>query len=151
MLGLIVAGALGLIAWAGQRPIPGLAPARGGPLVVWDRERIVALAGLGLTALVVWRADLAFVAEPGETFGRAGWLWLGGMALLIAATARWPDRAGGARPAAFRARPRLNRAGWAEVVAVAGLLALALALRLWDLRVPLRHSPRRDLDRAAPP
>jgi 4-amino-4-deoxy-L-arabinose transferase-like glycosyltransferase len=84
-------------------------------------------------------SHVAFLAAPRETFGFAGWLWLGGIAVVIAAAALGP---------VSDVRPNDGEADgspawtWWEVAVVASIVVLALALRLWDLRdVPFNIYP----------
>jgi 4-amino-4-deoxy-L-arabinose transferase-like glycosyltransferase len=84
-------------------------------------------------------SHVAFLAAPRETFGAAGWLWLGGIAVAIAAAVL--------SPAAHSPRnddeaDSPHAWTWWEVAVLAAITVLALALRLWDLRdVPFNIYP----------
>jgi 4-amino-4-deoxy-L-arabinose transferase-like glycosyltransferase len=84
-------------------------------------------------------SQVAFIAAPRVTFGTAGWLWLTGLGLVMAAAALQSngestlnhDSAGGA-----------FAWSWWEVTIVASITVLALALRVWNLRdVPFNIYP----------
>jgi hypothetical protein len=107
-------------------------------LVAWDRARLVRYAAIGGAALLLIAAHLSYQAQPEETCGLAGVLWLASMAGLVGATVGWPGRAAApaagdapAAPASEDAPPAWTR--W-EVALFAGLVGLALVVRVWDLR-----------------
>jgi 4-amino-4-deoxy-L-arabinose transferase-like glycosyltransferase len=84
-------------------------------------------------------SHLTFLVAPHETFGAAGWLWLAGIAMVVAAAAlrslaRSPQNDGETDgPPAWT---------WWELAVVASIAILALALRVWDLRdVPFNIYP----------
>jgi 4-amino-4-deoxy-L-arabinose transferase-like glycosyltransferase len=103
---------------------------------VWRRRSsLILLAGaVSLLAL----SHVAFLATPRAAFGTQGWLWVVAIALLIAAAvlqnrAASSDNSRGAG---------LLRWSWLEVLILASITALALALRVWDLRdVPFNIYP----------
>ena len=136
---LALAAGLGVIAWGSGRPYAGLAPlVRAEPLVAWDRARLIRYVAIGGAALLLIAAHLGYQAQPEETFGLAGVLWLASMAGLVGATVGWPHRVAApaagdapAAPASEDAPPAWTR--W-EVALFAGLVVLALLVRVWDLR-----------------
>jgi 4-amino-4-deoxy-L-arabinose transferase-like glycosyltransferase len=138
---LLAAGILAVLAWNDARWSAAF-PAGSGRLTeahprAW-RKRL-ALATLAGALLFSASSHVAFLAAPRKTFGVAGWLWLGGIVLVIAAAAlslaahsqRNDDEADS--PHAWTS--------W-EVAVLAAITVLALALRLWDLRdVPFNIFP----------
>ncbi|HUS17240.1 MAG TPA: glycosyltransferase family 39 protein, partial [Chloroflexia bacterium] len=130
MLVLAVAGLLAVIAWWATPVVPGLPrSAAGRPLLRRSTGRVLRLAGIAGAAVLAWQADTQFLAHPAEVFGLAGWLWLAGMGLLVAATLAWPRDA-----VSESDEPRPEPWTRREVAALGGLLAAALLLRLWDLQ-----------------
>ncbi len=131
---LLAAGVLAILAWSDARWTPPFPRDRGaelgeGRLQTW-RSRF-ALPMLAGTLLLSALSHVAFLATPHETFGAAGWLWLVGIALVMAAAALRPvahalqnDREANGPPAWT----------WWEVAVVVSIAVLALALRVWDLR-----------------
>ena len=118
----------------------------------WDNRRVLPLAGFVSTGAVSLLAALQWDANPMETFGSAGWLWLLSMLLLAISAAAWPHSAMTpqvARPSAARAKEPIvgdapvpahivediGSRQWMlwEVAAFAGIAALAVGLRLWQL------------------
>jgi 4-amino-4-deoxy-L-arabinose transferase-like glycosyltransferase len=103
-------------------------------------ERIwAAIAISGPAVFICALSHVAYLAVPGATFGAAGWLWLAGIALLLAAAAL-----------RSRADPSQNQCAadekfpwaWWEVVVLGFIALTALVLRLWDLRdVPFNIYP----------
>jgi 4-amino-4-deoxy-L-arabinose transferase-like glycosyltransferase len=84
-------------------------------------------------------SHVAFLAAPHETFGAAGWLWLGGIAVVIAAAALRPVGHARQNNGEADGSPAWT---WWEVAVVASIAVLALALRVWDLRdVPFNIYP----------
>jgi hypothetical protein len=137
MIVLALAGVLGIVAWSQERPLPGLAPPVAGErLITWDLTRAIGFAGVGLAALLILTANSRYLAAPNETFGLAGILWLLSMIALIGATATWPRRAPAATGAATAAPLTAAPPAWArwEVAFFLALVALALLVRVWDLR-----------------
>jgi 4-amino-4-deoxy-L-arabinose transferase-like glycosyltransferase len=185
---LALAGLLGVIAWGARHPLPGLptTPAGSGA-GGWagDRARAARFGGIALAALLIPAGWAAFLADPSAPFGLAGLLWLAGMAVLIAATTRWPDGPAplaplptgaepeGLDPTALRTsesqtaappvpgslpvrrshaaapvynapiavpashqipRSAFRTPQFAEALVVAGLVALAVLARVWDLQ-----------------
>jgi hypothetical protein len=131
---LLAAGVLAVLAWSDARwsaafPADRSAKLAEAHLQMW-RSRF-ALATLAGAVLLSALSHVAFLAAPHETFGAAGWLWLGGIAVVIAAAAlrsvaRSPQNGGEADgPPAWT---------WWEVAVLASIAILALALRVWDLR-----------------
>ena len=73
-----------------------------------------------------------------RTFGAAGWLWLTGIGLVIAAASL--RSVAGPRNSREMSEPPAWR--WWEVAVVAGIALMALALRVWSLRdVPFNIYP----------
>jgi hypothetical protein len=85
---LLSAGVVAVLAWNSSRWSDAL-PADWGTrlaqaqLQVWRRR--CALATLAGAVFLSALSHLAFLAAPHETFGAAGWLWLAGIAVVIAA------------------------------------------------------------------
>src|SRR5947209_8544595 len=72
---LIGSALLAVVAWGGQGWVRVISPPKlAQPIVVWDWHLGLRLAGLGLAALTIWQANQAYMLEPNETFGLAGWL-----------------------------------------------------------------------------
>jgi 4-amino-4-deoxy-L-arabinose transferase-like glycosyltransferase len=133
VLWLLAAVGLGVLAWREEswgEAFPSVkgALAEGATRAAAGRRGpVLALAGIALSALLVVWADLALAGNPEEPFGPAGWLWLGGMALLAVSAYVW-DRGVRVSPTDPSIWPR-----W-EVGAFAGIVLLSLVLRVWDLR-----------------
>jgi len=101
------------------------------------RKRHSALALLTGAVLLAAFSHVAFLSAPHETFGAAGWLWLTGIALVIAAAARLPGAEHNCSAASGLPAWRL----W-EVALVAAIAAAAVVLRVWNLRdVPFNIYP----------
>jgi 4-amino-4-deoxy-L-arabinose transferase-like glycosyltransferase len=161
--GLLVAAAtLAVLAWGRQAWItvfPKERPAGAQAARPGSRWPLAASAG---AVVILLGADLAFAADPGEAFGPAGWLWLASMALLVASTLAWsrqgsplrqqagPERVVSTLPVrvkgnrdgaraidaqAASSTERASEAPWAgwEVALFAGIVLLALVLRVWNL------------------
>jgi hypothetical protein len=141
MIVLALAAVLGVVAWGHERPLPGLAPlVAGEPLITWDLTRAIGFTGIGLAAILGLAANARYLAAPYETFGLAGLLWLLSMIALVGATATWPRRAP-APPAAnanaaTAVAPTPATPAWTrwEVGLFLGLVAVAVVVRVWDLR-----------------
>jgi 4-amino-4-deoxy-L-arabinose transferase-like glycosyltransferase len=83
-------------------------------------------------------SHLAFLATPRATFGTAGWLWVMAIALLIAAAILQNRAASSDNSRTAGLLPW----SWLEVLILASITALALALRVWDLKdVPFNIYP----------
>ena len=94
-----------------------------------------------LTGAVLLSAlsHVAFVAAPRVPFGAAGWLWLTGIGLVIAAAAL---QSNGNSPFNHDSAGEVLAWSWWEVTIVASITVLALALRVWNLRdVPFNIYP----------
>jgi 4-amino-4-deoxy-L-arabinose transferase-like glycosyltransferase len=158
---LIVAAVLAVLAWGRQSWIPAFPKERPGeaqaPRITmsWPVVGVVA-AGIALLA-----ADFAYAANPGEAFGVAGWLWLASMGLLVVSTLVWSAQGPRDRQDAEPAPPVAEQvastlpvrrvvgssaqpapateeaaeAHWPawEIALFAGIVLLALALRVWNL------------------
>jgi 4-amino-4-deoxy-L-arabinose transferase-like glycosyltransferase len=139
---LLVAGVISVLAWSDARWSPPFPADRGAKLAVahlqtW-RSRF-ALATLASAVLLSALSHVAFLAAPLEAFGAAGWLWLGGIAAVIAAAALSTAAYSQQNDGEAEDPPKWP---WWEVAVVASIAVLALALRLWDLRdVPFNIYP----------
>ena len=141
VLSLVGAAVLAVVAWRetqwssafpAERPTVSAAPRFS---ITRKRLSITLLAGaLCLSAL----SHVAFLATPRATFGTAGWLWGVAIALLIAA-AVLQNRGASSDNSRAAGLPTWS---WLEVVILASIAALALALRVWDLKdVPFNIYP----------
>ncbi|MGA7274343.1 MAG: glycosyltransferase family 39 protein [Candidatus Udaeobacter sp.] len=75
---------------------------------------------------------------PRATFGTAGWLWVVAIALFVAAAVR-QNRAASSDNSRAEGLPPWS---WLEVLILASITALALALRVWDLKdIPVNIYP----------
>ncbi|MFL5733537.1 MAG: glycosyltransferase family 39 protein [Chloroflexia bacterium] len=128
MLVLALAGVCALIAWSRMPLAPGLFVGNASQRARWGRGRVFRVAGIAGAAGLVALADWQFIERPNEAFGAAGWLWLAGMGMLLAATIGWPAERVADR--AYRAVPWTRL----EVGALGGLLVAALVLRVWNLQ-----------------
>ena len=134
---LVCASVLGIVAWwniTWSRAFS-VHPDAHQQLQVGKRHSALAL----LTGAVLLAAfsHVAFLSAPHETFGAAGWLWLTGIALVIAAAARLPGAEHNCSAASGLPAWRL----W-EVALVAAIAAAAVVLRVWNLRdVPFNIYP----------
>ena len=139
---LLSAGVVAVLAWSDSRwsaafPTDWVNRLDDAHLQAWRRRS--ALATLAGAVLLSGLSHVAFLAAPRDAFGLTGWLWLAGIAMVVAAAAlrslaRSPQNDGEADgPPAWT---------WWEVAVVASIAILALALRVWDLRdVPFNIYP----------
>ena len=140
VLFLLVAAGLAVLAWGAVPLLPAFDtreddrewPLRG-------RNRISRLLGVALSLLLVWRADVYYLAHQDQTFGAAGWLWLASIGVLIAATARWPQQNDAANTVREQQgthnTPDAPPPGTAlETALFVGVVLLAVGLRLWRLQ-----------------
>ena len=140
VLFLLVAAGLAVLAW-GAVPLLSAFDTREDDRG-WSlrgRNRVSRLLGVALSLLLVWRADVYYLAHQDKTFGTAGWLWLASMGVLIAATARWPQQGGAANTVrehqGTHNAPDAPPAGTVlEAVLFVALILLAVGLRLWRLQ-----------------
>ena len=134
---LLGASFLGILAWW-NIPWPCAFPAhRGDYQQLQLGKRRSGLALLAGAVLLSAFSHRAFLSRPDETFGAAGWLWLAGIALVIAAAARWPGLERNCSVASGLPAWTL----W-EVALVAAITATAVVLRVWHLRdVPFNIYP----------
>ena len=139
---LVSAGMLAVLAWSDSQWSP-LFPADRGVgsgtsnFSVWRRRSsLTLLAGAVLLSAL---SHVSFLVKPRATFGTAGWLWLAAIVLIITAAALQSS-----------AESPLNHNGtgwapawsWWEVVILASITALALALRVSNLKdVPFNIYP----------
>jgi len=136
---LLAAGVLAVLAWSDARWSPPFLADQGAEAHLQTWRRRLPLATLGGAVIFSALSHVAFLAAPRKTFGAAGWLWLGGIAILIAAATLRP--VGHARQNDGEADSSPTWTWW-EVAVVASIAVLALALRLWDLRdVPFNIYP----------
>lgn len=138
---LVGAGILAVLAWSDHQwpaafpadPEIGLAYTQ-----LQVRRRKAALAILVIVVLLFALSHVALLAAPHATFGAAGWLWLTAIALIIAAAVLQNRPASSDNSRAVG----LPIWSWLEVVILASITALALALRVWDLKdVPFNIYP----------
>jgi 4-amino-4-deoxy-L-arabinose transferase-like glycosyltransferase len=139
---LLSAGVVAVLAWSDSRWSAAFPTDRGARLAeaqlqVWRRR--CALATLAGAVFLSALSHLTFLVAPHETFGAAGWLWLTGIAMVVAAAAlrslaRSPQNDGETDgPPAWT---------WWEVAVVVSIAVLALVLRTWNLRnVPFNIFP----------
>jgi len=141
VLSLLSAAVLAVVAWCetqwssafpAERPSVSAAPRFS---ITRRRLSITLFAGaVCLSAL----SHVALLATPRATFGTAGWLSVVAIALLIAA-AVLQNRAASSDNSRGAGVPPWS---WLEVLILASITALALALRVWDLRdVPFNIYP----------
>ena len=137
VLMLLGASFLGILAWW-NIPWSRAFPAhRGDYQQLQVGKRRSALALLAGAVLLAAFSHVAFLSAPHETFGAAGWLWLAGIALVIAAAAKWPGTEHNCSAANDLPAWRL----W-EVALVAAIAVTAVVLRVWNLReVPFNIYP----------
>ena len=134
---LLVAMALGIVAWSGTRDAPLLTyrfqRARNALLIGPDfavrPDLALRFAGIGASLGLLWASFQAFWSKPQEFFGLQGWLWLASMAVLVLSCARWYS------PESVEALgPKWSRR---EIAVLVGLVVLSLAVRLiWLEEIP---------------
>jgi len=134
---LLGASFLGILAWW-NIPWSSAFPAhRGDYQQLQVGKRRSALALLTGAVLLAAFSHRAFLSAPHETFGAAGWLWLAGIALIIAAAAKWPGSEHNCSAASGLPAWTL----W-EVTLVTAITVTAVVLRVWNLRdVPFNIYP----------
>src|SRR6266480_2369087 len=128
---LVGAGMLAVLAWTDSQWSPAFPADRGVGSATSNfgvsrrRPSLTLLAGaVSLLAL----SHVVFLATPRAPFGAAGWLW--GVAIaLVLATAAFQSSA---EPPRYSGVEGLSVWSWWEVIIVAAIAALALALRVWD-------------------
>jgi len=138
---LLGAGILAVLAWSDSQWSPVFPANRASGSVTSHvtvgrrRSSLALLAGaVSLSAL----SHIAFLTTPRATFGLAGWLWVVAIALLIA-VAVLQNRAAPSDNSRAAGVPPWS---WLEVLILASITALALALRVWNLRnVPFNIYP----------
>jgi 4-amino-4-deoxy-L-arabinose transferase-like glycosyltransferase len=138
---LVGAGALAVLAWSDSQ-WSSVFPANRGigsatsDFSVWRRRSSLTL--LAGAMLVLALSHVAFLATPRAPFGLAGWLWITAIALIIAAAAL-QNRAGSSDNSRAAGLPTWS---WLEVLILSSITALALTLRVWDLKgVPFNIYP----------
>src|SRR4029077_447248 len=138
---LVGAGMLAVLAWGSSQwspafPVPRATGSGYAQSQVKRRSFPAMLAGAVLLSAL---SHVAFVAAPRVTFGAAGWLWLTGIGLVIAAAAL---QSGPESPINHISAGGVPTWSWWEVTVVALITLLALALRVWNLRdVPFNIYP----------
>ena len=134
---LACASFLGILAWW-NIPWSRAFPAHPSPYQQSQAgKRRSALAVLAAAVFLAAFSHVAFLLGPHETFDAAGWLWLAGIALAIAAAAKWPGSERNCSAATGLPAWTL----W-EVALVAIITATAVLLRIWNLRdVPFNIYP----------
>src|SRR6266571_2869956 len=136
---LLAAAVLAVLAWSDARWSPSFPADQDAEAHLQTWRSRLALATLGGAVLFSALSHVAFLAAPRETFGAAGWLWLAGIAAVIAAAALRPVGHARQNDGEAKGSPAWT---WWEVAVVASIAVLALALRLWDLRdVPFNIYP----------
>jgi 4-amino-4-deoxy-L-arabinose transferase-like glycosyltransferase len=137
---LLVAGSLAVVAWCNAKwavPFPNdCGKSKAPPEFQRRRFAFGLLAG---AILVSAFSHAAYLRAPHATFGLAGWLWLAGISLVIAAALLRPA-AGSAQDASGH----LDSPNWTRwEMAVLSVIALfAVLLRVWNLRnVPFNIYP----------
>jgi len=137
---VVFAAVLSVIAWGNSRWLPAFPTdeeAWPADAKLLARRRRFALVILSAAVLLCVLSHLAFFAAPRQTFGLTGWLWLAGIALVIAAAAKWPGAEHDCSAANDLPAWRL----W-EVALVAAIAVTAVVLRVWNLRdVPFNIYP----------
>ena len=138
---LLVAGCgLAIVAWGRQAWIaPFGTYSQGHHRLRGNRRLLASAVGIAIAAMALTGADYWFSRHQQDTFGIAGWLWLGSMGLLVVAAAGWPhavDVSGAAQVATQpKGRDHLALPPWSP--GEAGIFALIVAgafiLRTWDL------------------
>lgn len=150
---LIAAAVLAILAWGQMRWQPAFTPdPESQRHTKWDSRLIQPSVGFVLSALLALISNVAYVISPGESLGSAGWLWLGGIALLLV-SAHWWNRIGSTsktsnsvvqiattlpvrlvEPVEASNNPKSSIWPRWEIATLAGLTLIALALRVWNLR-----------------
>jgi 4-amino-4-deoxy-L-arabinose transferase-like glycosyltransferase len=134
---LVVAGPLAILAWRDKPWLAAFPTQRGAFQQLQVGKRRSALALLAGAVFLAAFSHVAFLLAPHETFGAAGWLWLAGIALVVAAAIKWPGVEYNCSEASGVPAWRL----W-EVALVAAITATAMVLRVWNLRdVPFNIYP----------
>ena len=132
VLWLLAGAVLAVLAWRDQQWGPAFGGSGvGGRGSGLGRKRGLAIVGIALAAIFVLAANLAYAGSPGEAFGLAGWLWLGGISLLLVSAYMW-DRAT-TEGAENLTKVSQSWARW-EIAAFAGIVLLSFVLRAWDLK-----------------
>ncbi len=91
------------------------------------KHRALVTAGIAASTILALAANIRFLASPTDTFGAAGFLWLGGIGLFVVSCLAWSRLSG------YVNVPQPERWPAWEKVAFGGLALLAAILRLWDL------------------
>jgi hypothetical protein len=130
---LVGAGILAVLAWSNSQWSPAFPADRDvgsatSNFSVWRRRSSLTLLAGAVSLLAL--SHVAFLATPRATFGAAGWLWVTAIALIVAAAALQSS----AEPPHNNGATGQSAWSWWEVMIVALITVLALALRVWDLR-----------------
>ena len=124
---LVASAVLAVVLWDRQNWIPAFSSDATTPAGVY-RRRLFYLLGVTIAMLLVLVADLRYAAEPTETFGLAGILWIAGMALLLCSAFFGSHSLRGVSGA-----PCLPRWLTWEMALLAVLFVLAVLSRVWNL------------------
>ena len=139
---LVTAGVLAIVAWSDSPWLSVFPPNRKDRVAnaqLLARRRKLALTVLAVAVVSAAASHIAFLVAPHAAFGVAGLLWLASIGLILAG-ARLFD--GDDSPRNGDQSPAPPAWTWWEAAAVASLVVLALALRVWDLRqVPFNIYP----------
>lgn len=125
---LIAAAALAVVVWRRHKWIPAFAQHFRRETDLPGRHQLSLMGGLAAVVISV-AAGIRYLAVPNATFGLAGFLWLIAIALLLCSVfvRSHPAAACSGEPTA---PPWAN---W-EMVVLAGIFAVALLTRVWDLK-----------------
>ena len=123
---LAAAAVLAVVLWGHQKWIPTFPPHPTTRIGNANRKHLFYLLGVTGALTLVLAADLRYVADPSETFGLAGALWLAGIGSLLCSAFV------GSHSVCSDALRPTKWTTW-EVVVIAGLVVVALLTRVWDL------------------
>jgi len=123
---LAAAAVLTVVLWGQQKWIPAFPPHPTTRTGNANRRHLFYLLGVTGALTLVLAADLRFVADPNETFGLAGTLWLAGIGSLLCSAF-----VGSHSVCSDALRP--TKWTTLEIVIIAGLVVVALLTRVWDL------------------
>ena len=139
VLFLVSAAVLAVVAWDNIQWSASFLALPGSSAQFSLRSKRIAVAMLFLALILSAFSHVAFMAAPHATFGLAGWLWVLGITVLLAAAALWP------RVVSPTSQPGVSLPlAWPlwEIALVAVILLMAVALRVWNLRdIPFNIYP----------
>ena len=107
-----------------------ITPQATGPVPKTWKQKAMVPVSLAATAVLALAANVCLLAFPSDTFGAAGLLWLGSIALFIATC--WVLSHLGITNHEGEEVERERWPAW-EIAIFAGLVLLATVLRVWDL------------------